>query len=542
MTGFVRGVLVVVLSLAVPASVSAVEPPVPALPAPEPPAAEPEAETDEREPEVDPNSPRAALRAYLELARDGQNEEAAEYLQVPEDARPRAAELAERLRFVLERHDGADPSELSPRAEGDEDDGLPPGVDRAAVVTLESGKTEDVLLKRVPSREGRRWVFARQSVRRIDDWYYDLREHRWLEAMPAPLRRTGPFNLLWWQWGAFAIVLAVGWLLGSILGEATIRGLKEIAKRTPPDWDDEIVARKRGPVTLLWGALTCWALLPLVDLYPAADSTVKAILRLTAYVALFWAFTRAADVMAANVSRRDWARRNPASRALIPLAARLLKVLVFGLAVVGLLAQLGYPVASLLAGLGIGGLAVALAAQKTVENLFGALSIAVDQPLREGDLVRVGEHVGTVEAIGLRSTRIRSEDRTLISIPNGILADTKIESFAVRDRMLLACTIRLAYDTKVDQLRRLLGELERILQAHPKIWPETIHVHFAAFGDSSLDVEVTAWFKTTALAEFLEIRQEILLAFMKAIDDAGTALALPTQTLHVSPPGSVPGT
>jgi MscS family membrane protein len=358
-----------------------------------------------------------------------------------------------------------------------------------------------------------------------------------LQPSPLPdfLMRGGPFGLLWWQWCALLIVLFAGWLIGVVLGRITIRLLTRLTARTAARWDDLLVAKKRGPVILLWAIAAWWLLLPAIELSPRATGTIGTLLRLTLYVALLWAAARAADVLATNATTSDWARKNPASRSLIPFASRLLKIGVLAIAVVSLLAQLGYPVASLIAGFGIGGLALALAAQKTIENLFGALSLAVDRPLCEGDLVRVDDRVGTVETIGLRSTRIRSPARTLITIPNGKVAEMTIESLAARDRILFECRIGLVYETSVDQLRRVLHDLERILRKHEDIWPESIDVHFVGYGASSLDVEVMAWFQTTDFSRFLALRQEILLEFMQAIAAAGSAFALPAQTLHVAP-------
>jgi len=202
---------------------------------------------------------------------------------------------------------------------------------------------------------------------------------------------------------------------------------------------------------------------------------------------------------------------------------------------VAALSELGYPVASLLAGLGLGGLAFALAAQKTVENLFGALSIGLDQPIREGDFVKVEEMVGTVEAIGLRSTRIRTLDRTLVSIPNGRLADMRLETFAARDRIRLACELGLVYETTEGQMREVLAGLEAVLRAHPLIWPDAVVVRFKQFGAFSLDIEIMAWFRTSDWGQFQGIRQEVLLQFMGVVQAAGTSMAFPTQTLHLTP-------
>ena len=142
--------------------------------------------------------------------------------------------------------------------------------------------------------------------------------------------------------------------------------------------------------------------------------------------------------------------------------------------------------------------------------------------------------MGTVETLGLRSTRVRTLDRTLVTIPNGKLADQRIETFAARDRCRLFCTLGLVYDTSAEQLRAVLAGVEQVLRGHPRIWPEGISVRFVALAASSLDVEVAAWFQTADWNEFQGIRQEVLLAFMEVVEQAGTSFAFPTQTVHLA--------
>jgi MscS family membrane protein len=264
-------------------------------------------------------------------------------------------------------------------------------------------------------------------------------------------------------------------------------------------------------------------------------------LRAAFLLVFFWAVWRAVDVVSDVALRSHWAHGSAASRSLIPLAERIAKVVILAMAAVASLSLLGYPVASLIAGLGLGGLALALAAQKTVENLFGAFSLGVDQPFRVGDFVKIEDFVGTVEVIGLRSTRFRTLDRTLITIPNGRLAEMRIESFAVRDRLRLAMALGLVYDTTAAQMREVLTGFERVLRAHPKIWPESLTVRFSAFSSSSLDIEIMAWFETPDWNEFLGIRETILLQLMDVVEQAGTSFAFPTQTIHVaSLPSPIP--
>ena len=162
-------------------------------------------------------------------------------------------------------------------------------------------------------------------------------------------------------------------------------------------------------------------------------------------------------------------------------------------------------------------------------------SIGVDQPFREGDLVKVEDVFGVVERIGLRSSRIRTLDRTLVSIPNGRLAEQRIESFAERDRLRLAVDIGLTYGTSSEQMRTILARIESSLRGHPKIWPDAVTVAFQGFGDSSLNVLVMAWFLTTDWGEFLAIRQAMLLDFMAIVESEGSSFAFPTRTVHVVP-------
>jgi MscS family membrane protein len=207
---------------------------------------------------------------------------------------------------------------------------------------------------------------------------------------------------------------------------------------------------------------------------------------------------------------------------------------VIALSLTALLNDIGYPVASLLAGLGIGGLALAFAAQKTLENLFGSVSISIDRPFQVGDFVRVeGGLLGNVEHLGLRSTRIRTLDRTIVTIPNGKLADQRIETFAPRDRCRLSFTLGLVYATTAAQMRAVLAGVETLLRAHPRVWPEGISVRFVGLSPSTLDVEVVAWFATADWNEFQAIRQDVLLAVMDVVERAGTAFAFPTQTVQL---------
>jgi MscS family membrane protein len=480
---------------------------------------------------VAPESPRASLTRYIELCRAGRYDDAAHYLTLPATEEARGPELARRLKAVLDRHVWFDFSLISPLAAGDTDDGLPAGVEEIAKIPGAQGSPEPVRLTRRQAGE-RRWVFS-ATPERIDAWFSRL-ENRWaLEHLPPLLLRPGPRDLLYWQWLALPILFLVALGLGYIASRLTRYLLGHFTARTGARWDDTALARAGKPLTFIWALAAASALSPLLGLYDPAEKFFRALLRAGFLLVLFWGLARAIDVARHIIAVSPWGREHASSRSLLPLLARIAKVALFAVAGVTLLSELGFPVTSLIAGLGIGGLVLALAAQKTVENLFGAISIGADQPFREGDFVRVEDFVGTVEKIGLRSTRIRTLDRTVISIPNGKLADMRLESLAVRDRMRLACTIGLVYGTTESQMREVLEGFERILRSHPHIWPDSIVVRFKEFGDSSLNIEVMAWFQTPVWSEFQLMRQEVLLQFMEVVEKAGSSFAFPTRTVHL---------
>ncbi len=351
--------------------------------------------------------------------------------------------------------------------------------------------------------------------------------------LPEALRQPGPRGLLWWQWLALPVALLVGLLTGAILGWLTRRLLGHLVSRTSTRWDDRLLARVAGPLTAIWALAVVTALQPWLLLDDAATGVLHRVLRAAAYLVITWGGLRAIEVgfaAAAEASRR---RADANLAGLLPVTRKVSIVAVLAIGVVAVLNELGFQVASLLAGLGIGGIAVAFGAQKTVENVFGSLAIGVDRLFRVGDFVKVEDFTGHVETIGMRSTRFRTLDRTLITIPNGKLSDMRTETFAVRDRIRLFANLGLSYDTTAAQMREVIAGIDGALRAHPRIFPQGIGVRFNEFKDSSLNVEVTAWFQTADWDEFCLIRTEVFLRLMEIVERAGTSLAFPTRTVHL---------
>jgi MscS family membrane protein len=257
----------------------------------------------------------------------------------------------------------------------------------------------------------------------------------------------------------------------------------------------------------------------------------KFLASITAAISLMWILIHLIEVGAKIMEKR-----NPeAANAVISLSATLLKALIIvtGLVVIFYYFA-GINLTAVVTGLGVGGIALAFAAQKTIENFFGGVFLIWDKPIRPGDFCKAGEHQGIVEHIGLRSTKIRTLNRTTVFIPNGQLSAISIENLAMRDRFLLRHTLNLRCETTLDQLRYLLVRLRELLYQYPKVDSETARISLIGFGQSSLDVEIFAYILETAQDQFFAIQEDLLLQIMDVVESCGSGFAFPSQTLYMS--------
>jgi MscS family membrane protein len=168
------------------------------------------------------------------------------------------------------------------------------------------------------------------------------------------------------------------------------------------------------------------------------------------------------------------------------------------------------------------------------QNLFGGVTLAADQPVRVGDFCRFGDRVGTIQEIGLRSTRVRTLDRTVVTVPNSEFSGLALENFAERDRIWFQTVLGLRYETTADQLRHVLAGLTRLLRDDERVDPDPARVRFVGFGAFSLDLEVFAYIRTRDWAEFLRIREELLLEIMDVVAASGSGFAFPSQTIYTA--------
>ncbi|MCL2179131.1 MAG: mechanosensitive ion channel family protein [Proteobacteria bacterium] len=357
-----------------------------------------------------------------------------------------------------------------------------------------------------------------------------------LSQLPEGLRQMGPYQLGYWQWLALPLLVVFFWLATGLLKSISKRLLFKLVPKTLEGENQTLAQKLATPIRMLWFSILMRLFVPVLSLPTQVAAFVDNIFAALLIAVLFWSLLKLVDVVAETIKKRlSSSRGGNSANVLIQSTSQLVKGLLVVLGVLSLLSYFGYPVTSMLAGLGVGGIAVALASQKTIENLLGAFLIRLDQPFRMGDFVQIGELKGHVEYVGFRSTRIRTAERTLVTLPNGALADQRIENHASRDRFRFFATVGLVYETQATQMKTVLAGIEAMLKAHPKIWePNSIGVCFREMAASSLDIEVVAYFVAANAKEFHAIRQEVLLKLMEIVENAGSAIAFPSSTVYLA--------
>lgn len=354
------------------------------------------------------------------------------------------------------------------------------------------------------------------------------------QRVPDRLEVPALFGLEAWQWIALPLLLLASWGVGWLLGMASRRLLLRLARGTEVDWDEEFLAKLGGgPLVLGWTLLVARGAVGALGLSSPTMRWLAGAATAGLVLTLFWALWRLVDVAGEAFRLSSWGKDDPSARSMVAMGVRIGRVGVVAVGLLTALSQLGLPVASLLAGLGIGGLALALAAQRTFENVFGSISIALDQPFRVGDGVKIDDFFGQVESIGLRSSRFRTLSRTVVTIPNGKLSEMKIESLSARDRLLMNWRLRLSWASTRAQVESCLAGFEEVLRRHPKVWPDLVVVKLREPGEWAIELDIYAWFATADPVEYVGIRQEVFLDFMDVVERAGTRFAVPARDVRL---------
>jgi MscS family membrane protein len=474
------------------------------------------------------STPYGTVKGFVASAERSDYVKAAQYLHTRKKDEA-AQKLAQQLQIVLDWGLKVDLGKLSRKPEGDLTDGLETTLDRVGMIDTSSGKL-DILLDRV-NRDGQSaiWLFSSETLALIPEVAEETSSIGLEKHIPQPLVQIKLFSIPIYRWIVFIFALVIAVALGSTVAHA----LFPLLRRLIGEEDKHALASIKAPIRVV--------LISAVILLSSSLSTTLYMRQFwrnvggtVALVGLAWLLIQLIGILSTLYARRLLSRQMQGKIAMWALLSRLLKAAVFIVAALLLLHGAGANLTAILTGLGVGGIAVALGAQKTLENLFGGMMIISDEPIRVGDFCRIGDQQGTVEDIGLRSTRIRTPSRTVVSIPNGQLAVMNIENYSVRDKFWFRHMIGLRYETSADQLRYVLAEVRKMLRGHSKVEPDDARIRFVGFGSSSLNLEIFAYVKAAEFTEFLSIQEDLLIRIMDIVTQSGTGIAFPSQTSYIA--------
>jgi len=522
-----RGMLRLILTLALAALASLF-----ALPA----SAQliPEAET-EATPVADPfgrETPRGTVTGLLNALAAQDYTRAANYFDLPgEDAAEigeEGAEIARQLQGALDRGGTlAAFAVLSNDPAGRIDDGLP--ADSEQVGEL-SGGDEDapILLSRGEGPAGALvWRISQHTIE-------ELQSRLSAAEVAIPPEQAEAFTVAGAPLGDWLLLLGIAagsFLVFWLIAAGILALLRAVITDREGSAAFRVLHAALPPLSLFLAVVGFQFWAESIEASIVARQTLLRYIGIVAWVAVAWFALRLIDAIArvttARMQRRD--RRQAVS--VILLLRRAAKVVLLAVVFVAILDTLGFDVTAGIAALGIGGIALALGAQKTVENLVGSVTVIADKPVQVGDFCRVGDVVGTVEDIGMRSTRIRTNERTLVTIPNADFSSRQIENFATRDRFLFNPTIGVEYGISARKLREGVEIVEGVLKEHERVESEGARARFTNFGPSSLDIEIFSYITVGDFAESLVVRQELLLMIFERLEAAGLSIAFPTQKI-----------
>jgi MscS family membrane protein len=502
---------------------------VPAAPSATPPKTPPPAPSDP----LGRDSPFGTLTGFSSAVHRNEFPVAARYLQAGGRDPKQLEELSRELSDLIDRYFTERQTSLSNAATGDLADGLEPNRER---ISLEIGdRPQELFLRRVSDRgAGEIWLISSDTLARVPTLHRSATAI-WIErVMPESLvsRSFAGLSLAQWILWAVSILgpLLLFWTLGNLIAWIVRRRITDVAHRAAFQSSWKSIRR---PLVVILTLLTNVAVMPLMAVSVtsrfAYARLVTSVVVIVASV-LIWRLVTVTFREARLVAMR---RGRSSTRSLMLLGERVVKVLVVLIAMFVVLALAGVAPTTALAGVGIVGVAVALGAQKSVENLIGAVSLLTDRAIAVGDYCRFADREGWVEDITLRSVRLRTLDQTLLSVPAGMLSQASIENFATRGKILFSSVLRLRYGTTSEQLQYALDGVRRLLATHPAIEQQSARVRLTAFGAQAIEIEVFAYVMTADYLKFLEIREDLLLNVAHIVESSGAAFALPTQFIYM---------
>ena len=493
------------------------------------------------EPHVDPfgrTTPRGTVTGFIRATQRGDFAGATRFMQLPTAQSAQAELVARQLKELMDRYYGHPIESISDKPLGDVNDGLP--LDRQNVGTLRIGSQHlSIFLIHVRDEEsGQIWLISSDTLAQVPEMY-DLMEETWVNRMMPPVLVEHAFlgvsAAQWIVWAASIILpLLLMWLVWRVCLAAIERvGVNALVRERIKTWIGEI----RGPVTLL--VLLAVHLLTVRTLgyslsFRLAYMRAGSVLVL---IGVTWLIRRVLKLLFERASGVAWIHGETNRKSLMLLGERLMNVVIVVVAIFAILTVLGVDTKTALAGVGIGGVAVALGAQKSIENILGGIFLLMDNALAVGDRCSISNRVGYIEDITLRSVKLRTDDQSLLSVPAGALAQSNIENFRTRRKTLMETRLRLRYGATAAQLRDVLSKIQELVENHRRVEQDTKRIRLIGFGERGMEIEIYLYVLTADTLTFFEIRETLLLEIAEIVEASGSGFAGPTEFVYLEDPG-----
>ena len=481
------------------------------------------------------STPRSSLLALADAVEAKDYERAVNYLDLrnlpfstdDQQLNQTGAELVKKLSIVARRAMAISLEDLSDDPLGHKDDGLPSYRDRVTTVKTANGPV-DILVQRVPRGDGVFiWKVSNATVALIpelnDEFGYGVIGEKFSEIFPSYV--ISGFEL--WQLVMLAFILLIGYTIAHAVTFILIKLLQKNSRFNKQRVQKFIVGPLRFLIVVMFFRATFDMIAP--TLVARAIFETKTFL----IIAVLWVLMGVIDLIIYRFAERM--QRNGQTDAVVLLkpASTTAKLVLIIIAIISWLDNLGYQVTTLIAGLGVGGVAVALAAQKSLENMIGSIIIYTSQPVHVGDFCKFDNTLGTVEEIGLRATQLRTLARTVVHIPNALFAAGMIENLTQRDKILYRTRLRLSYKDTPEQIRQVLTKIRELIAQHESIDKENSRVRFLEFGDYAQELELYVYIKTQDFSEYLEQREDINLKINDIVASVGVKLVIPARTIDI---------
>jgi MscS family membrane protein len=481
---------------------------------------------------LDRGNPRSSIIGYLNAASEFNWEKAAEYLDLrnlpPDIQEVGGPELARQFNHVVSRSVWLDRLSVSDSPQGLQGDDLPAYRDELMRIPGEDGEIP-IWMQQVPRVDGVMiWKLSNRSVARIPE-LYDLYSY---PALIEKVRGWFPDDVSFlgleaFKWFIIIVVALVCWPVFYLIGLLLTRLFSS------PEDDMYPLVRNifTGPAVLIGILFTTGITSERLGLGAYAQEVMQA--RTLFTLALVWVLWSVINLVKSYQQEKLNKLGRPGAAKLLQPLTTLVKILIFVFGLLFWLNNIGVNITAVLAGLGVGGLAVALALQKPIEDMMGALTIFSQASLRVGDFCRYGTEMGTVEDIGLRTTRLRTLTNTVVSVPNARIASEEVENLSYRTKMRYWPTLRLRHDTTEEQMRAIMDRITESLEQNEQVYEDPLRVRFTDFDDDAILIKVHSFIKTTDYTVFLGIAEEINFQIKEIVKSAGASFALPGRAIYM---------